>query len=403
MGVTVAIIGAGGRGRNYAGHMQEIGDDKIKITAVIEPIEARRLDTAKVHGVPEEMCFANEDDFYALGKVTDAVMISSMDRQHFYSLMKCMDLGYDILVEKPITINEEELNQIAAKQRETGSRIMVCHVLRYMNFFDRLKQLVDEKVIGEIVGIDHTEYIGNWHMGVSFVRGPWRNREITSPIALQKICHDFDILAWLLDSDYEQVYASGKLNYFKEENAPEGSTEKCVDCPHKNSCRYSCEKVYIDGGLRGWASHDHIWENAQTCIYKIPDNDVCDHIVALLKFKNGVDVTFTMTAFYDDSARYTRIFGTNGSIVADMHNNKITIKEFASSQQHEVNETVIYPGDSGPGHCTGDRGLVYEFEKFVKDKNYQGRTIIEQSFQSHFMSFDVEKSRATNTIVKNNR
>lgn len=403
MGVTVAMIGAGGRGTCYARHMKAIGDDKIKVTAVIEPIEGRRVATAKEHNVPAEMCFANEDEFYKLGKVADAVMIASMDREHYYSLMKCMDLGYDILVEKPITINEQELNDIAMKQKETGARIMVCHVLRYMNFFDRLKGLLDEKVIGDVIGIDHTEYIGNWHMGVSFVRGPWRNKEIASPIALQKICHDFDILTWLLDSDYESVYARGKLNYFKPENAPEGASEKCVDCMHKGTCRYSCEKVYIDGGLRGWASHDHIWENAQTCIYKIADNNVCDHIVALLAFKNGVDVTFTMTAFHDDSARYTRIFGTNGSIIADMHNNKIIIKEFVSSQKHEVKETVIYPGDAGEGHTCGDRGLAHEFEKFVRDKNYVGKTVVEQSFQSHFMSFDVEKSRVTNSIIKNER
>ncbi|MFV0254841.1 MAG: Gfo/Idh/MocA family protein [Erysipelotrichaceae bacterium] len=403
MSVTLAILGAGGRGKIYAKEMLYIGEEKIKITAVVEPIKPRLLYAKNAYGISDDMCFENEDEFYNLGKICDAVMITSLDKQHFYSLMKCMDLGYDILVEKPITINEDELDQIAQKQRETGARIMVCHVLRYMSFFEKLKGLIEKKVIGDVVGIDHTEYIGNWHMGVSFVRGPWRNSEITSPISLQKICHDFDIISWLLDSDYEKVYASGKLNYFKVENAPEDAADKCVDCKYKKTCRYSCEKVYIEGGLREWASHDHIWENAQTCIYKIPDNDVYDHIVALFKFKNGVDVTFTMTAFHSDSARYTRIFGTDGSIIADMHNNKIAIRQFASSLNHEVSEEILQVDEKLPGHFSGDIELVRDFTNFAGDDGYIGRTMVEQSFQSHYMSFDVEKSMQTDSVIKNER
>ncbi len=403
MGVTVALIGAGGRGCHYAEFMKQLGDDRIKITAVVDPIESRRLNAAKRHGISSEMVFASEDEFYKLGKVCDAAMVMSFDQDHHYSLLKCMDLGYDILVEKPITTSSEELIEISDKQKQTGARIMVCHVLRYMHYFERLKQLLDDKEIGDIVGIDHTEYIGHWHMGVSFVRGPWRNKEMASPISLQKICHDFDILAWLLDSDYDRVYASGKLNFFKEENAPAGATEKCNDCPHKETCVYAFDKVYNEGGLRGWVRTDEVMENAQTCIFKIPDNNVCDHLVGLLKYKNGVDVTFTMTAFHQHSARYMRIFGTTGSIIADVHKHTITIQKYVAYPEMEMEERVINPGHEAPGHFSGDKGLVAEFEKFVKDKNYQGRTIVEQSFQSHHMSFDVEKSRVNDEVVINER
>lgn len=402
MAVTVAMIGAGGRGTCYANYMKTM-EDKIKVTAIVEPRMDRLKKQGEYHEVAEDMLFLNEDDFYAKGKVVDAVMIASMDRQHFYSIMKCMDLGYDILVEKPITINEEELKQIDAKQKETGARVMVCHVLRYVPFFENLKDLLVKEEIGKTIGIDYTEYIGNWHMGVSFVRGQWRNDKEASPIILQKTCHDFDILAWLLDSDYEEVYSNGELKFFKPEFAPKGSTDKCVDCPHKDTCVYNFEKIYEEGGYKSWVGRPEVWENAQHCIFKIKDNNVCDHQVGLLKFKNGVDVTFTMTAFHQHSARYLRIFGTEGSIVADMYKNTIEITKYVAYPGLRKESRTVIPGNFEGGHGGGDKGVVEDFAKFVADKNHVARTIIDQSFQSHYMSFDMEQSRVTGEVVKNER
>ena len=52
---------------------------------------------------------------------------------------------------------------------------MVCHVLRYTPFYSRVKQLIDEGVLGDIVTIVHTEGLGNIHQSHSFVRGNWGN------------------------------------------------------------------------------------------------------------------------------------------------------------------------------------------------------------------------------------
>ncbi len=403
MSISVAIIGAGGRGCRYAQVMKDFGPSVVDFVAIVDPIEEKRSSAAKRFNVSDDMLFANEDDFYKLGKVCDAVMIMSMDQEHYYSLLKCIDLGYDILVEKPITTTEEELSEIANKQKKTGARIMVCHVLRYMAFYERLKQLISSKEVGEVVGIDYTEYIGHWHMALSFVRGPWRNSKQSSPIALQKTCHDFDILAWLLDSDYDRVYASGKLNFFKPENAPEGAADKCADCKYKDTCVYDSYSVYKIGGRDGAARTADVKENAKTCIFKIPDNDVCDHMTGLLKFKNGVDVTFTMTAFHQHSARFIRIFGTTGSMIADIHKKSITIEKFTAYPEMENEERVIHLEGERPGHFSGDIKMLREFIKFVEDKDYLGRTVVEQSFQSHFMSFDVETSRIEDVLVINNR
>jgi predicted dehydrogenase len=151
--------------------------------------------------------------------------------------MQALECGYDILLEKPISPDPRECVQIEQRATELGRTITVCHVLRYTNFFGTLKQIIDSGELGKVVAIKHSENIGNFHMAHSFVRGNWRNDLLSSPIILQKSCHDLDILLWLTGKHCTRVAAFGSLSYFRECNAPEGSAERCLNCAVAESCR----------------------------------------------------------------------------------------------------------------------------------------------------------------------
>ena len=71
-------------------------------------------------------------------------------------------------------------------------------------------------------------------MAHSFVRGNWRNSDESSPIILQKSCHDMDILSWLVDEECESISSFGELSFFNEENKPEGAADRCVNCNVKD-------------------------------------------------------------------------------------------------------------------------------------------------------------------------
>ncbi len=411
MSLKVAVIGAGARGQNAYGQYCLDFPEQINYVAAVDPRSEQLQKISKNHNIAKEMLFTDEDDFYKLGKVCDAVVIANMDKDHYYTILKCLDLGYDILLEKPITPSRSELQTIERKVAETGCKIMVCYVLRYTPFFKKLKDLIDEQAIGEVIGIDHTEYIGNYHMAHSFVRGNWRNSEQSSPIVLQKTSHDLDILTWLVESDYEEVYSYGKLNYFKPENAPTGATEKCINCPH-HDCRYNAQRFYLEPLPGGWANNvlakpthagvEQLLANTNygSCVYKIKDNDVCDHQVALIKFKNGVDVTFTVSAFHQNQSRFVRIMGTEGSIVANTYTNCIQITKLVKDSVSEQQVTEIYPEQVNSGHGGGDRLIMEDFVNFINIDDYQPRTDFKHALQSHYMAYDIEKSRVTNQVVK---
>lgn len=75
---------------------------------------------------------------------------------------------------------------------------------------------------------------------------------------MQKSCHDMDILAWLVDSDAKRISSYGDLTYFKEENAPANSADRCLDCKVAADCRFDARKAYLP--IRGqWRLQRFRW------------------------------------------------------------------------------------------------------------------------------------------------
>ena len=404
--IKVAVIGAGSRGRHAYGNYVLNNQDKIRYVAVVEPDINKRAALAKEHNINSEMCFEYEDDFFKLGKVCDAIIIAHQDKQHYETAIKALNLGYDILLEKPMTPDAFECIDLEECAKRNGVNLMVCHVLRYTEFYEKIKELVDEKVIGDLIGFDHKENIGHYHMAHSFVRGNWRNSEETSPLILAKTCHDMDIITWLVNDECTAVYSSGDLNYFKKENAPKESAKKCLECKLNEECIFSAKRIYLDNCRNIWPvntlcanpTYENVKEvldktNYGTCVWKVEDNDVCDNQVAVMEFKNGVRGTFTVTAFTHNQFRETMLFGTKGSIYADTRDNEIIVRKHGIDEYAESNIIVIKPKRIVGGHGGGDVGLMEDFINVVNGSGKEPRTSVKQSIQSHLMSYACEKSR----------
>ena len=120
------LIGGGKRGNTYTKLGKEL--DKFELIAVAEPIKIRREYIAKLHGIPENMCFESWEPLLELGKIADVAVIATMDRDHYAPTMKAIDLGYDILLEKPVSPVPEECEEIEAAAEAKGVQVLVCHV-----------------------------------------------------------------------------------------------------------------------------------------------------------------------------------------------------------------------------------------------------------------------------------
>ena len=405
--ITAVVLGAGSRGSIYAGYSKAYPGE-LQIVAVAEPREDRRAMLAEDLHLSGSQCFASWQELLARPKMADCAFVCTLDDDHVEPAIRAMELGYHILLEKPMSNTEEECRLIVDTATRTGRTLAVCHVLRYTPFYMTLKRLIDQGEIGEVTTINQIENVGYWHQAHSFVRGNWRNTRETSPMILQKSCHDMDILLWLMGKDCKRVQSFGSLRHFTPENAPEGAPKRCLEgCPQADACPYYAPRLYMDMRLTGWpvdvittdlseAGRRKALEEGPygRCVYHC-DNDVVDRQIVNLEFEGGAVATFTMTAFSADFSRQLKIFGTRGQITADMGTRQIVLHRFGEEKQ-------TIPLDEGllrSGHGGGDYGIMADFLHILRHGG-ESRTNARISLQSHLICFAAERSRTENIVVK---
>ncbi len=408
------VIGCGSRGKGYTAKALEM-DSKFEIVAIAEPIEERRRHLQKMTGVPDSMAFESWEPLLGLGKIADAAIIATMDRDHFAPAIEAMRIGYDLLLEKPAAPTPEECDILARTAEKFGRQVLVCHVLRYTPFFRALKSVIDSGKIGKVMNIQHIEGVGNVHQSHSFVRGNWGNCDRSTPMILQKSCHDMDILQWLVGKKCLEVHSFGTLSYFRSENAPVGAPEFCIEgCPEYDSCPYNAIKLYYDDKKNNWfrsaaaKMHEPTDEavldaikttNYGRCVFRA-DNNVVDHQVVNLLFEDDVMASFTMSAF-TKGGREIRIMGTKGELCAKMSSDTFTVYDFGTRQTEElkISDTVL--GDSiVGGHGGGDAGIMRSLYNLLSGVRDDGLSTIAISAETHKIAFAAEISRLQGRTVK---
>lgn len=413
---TVALIGAGRRGQGYTKRMAEM-PEKYRVVAVAEPVFSRRETVRKKHGIAPDMCFSSWEELLARPKLADLALICTMDEMHFAPAMRAIELGYDLLLEKPLSQTPEECAALAVAAKEKGVKVLVCHVLRYTPFFRKIRTLVAEGAIGTVQSVIHVEAVGNVHQSHSYVRGNWHSEKDTTPMLLAKSCHDLDILQWILDKPCRKVQSFGSLTHFRAEEAPEGAPVRCIDggCPVEETCPYSCKKLYLDdkendwfrgAATRGFAegespTDEEVLAALQNtdyglCVYRA-NNDVVDHQVVNMEFEGGVTVSFTMNAF-NRGGRYIRLFGTKGEMWAYAADDAIQIYTFEDRATRFVPVRETDESING-GHGGGDDGIVRELYDYLGD-DYQGFSAadVEISAKNHLIGFAAEAARHGGTV-----
>ena len=401
--MRVAVLGLGQRGTLYADIIRDKHSD-CEIVAVCDT-ETYRLTKAKeLYGVSDDMLFSNEQDFFEQGKIADVLLICTMDRAHYTQTVKAMELGYDVLLEKPMSPNEEECRDMISVAEKCGRKLAICHVLRYTPYYSEIKKRIVKGEIGQIVTISQTENVGYWHQAHSFVRGNFRNTQEASPMILQKCCHDLDIIRWLMDKSCRAVSSFGSLTYYTKENAPVGAAERCLDCTA--DCIYNAPKWYKSEQGKSWyvgtrLGIEDVDEGMRVlphgrCVFQC-DNDVVDHQVVNMLFEGGATAQLTMTAFSERNYRYIHIHGTAGEIVGDMEAGYFDVITFGKGTER-VDITGL--GIDLSGHGGGDIKLVRDFLDYVKG-NGDVLSSARASLESHLMAFTAEKSRKSGGQVFN--
>ena len=411
------IVGGGHRSLTYA-ELAKIEKDKMEIVGVVDPDDNRRKSIAKEFNIPEERCFKTVEELVEVPKFADAVINGTMDHIHVETTIPLLKAGYDVLLEKPFSVNEEEARRLVSAAEKYGRKIMVCFVLRYAPFYRRIKDLILADEIGEIINIQTSEYVSYHHMSTSHVRGKWNNSEkCHSSMLLAKCCHDLDIMMWLM-GETKPAYVSsfGCNKQFVKENAPENSGTSClVDCPLVEECLYSAKRIYIDHPDRWsfyvWDALEHI-ENPTiedkiellktspygVCAYK-SDNNVVDHQTVSVMFENGATGTHIMVGGTSYGTRSIHITGTKGVIKGDFEKGKFTLSKIDPRPECEHDDTIFDLKIDNDTHGGGDLDLVRDFVAYARGEQPSvSCTSITDSLSGHLVVFLADKSRENGGI-----
>ena len=407
--ITFAIAGFGDRGSTYAS-MQKLFPDRMKVVAVAD-INPEKVQKAKeLYGIKDELCFTSAEEMLAQDKLADVMVVSTMDRQHVNHAIPALEKGYNILMEKPISPDLQECKRIIEVAKHCPGKIIVCHVLRYTTFYNTLKSILDSKKIGDVVSVCANENVGYWHQAHSFVRGNWRNSDQTSPMILQKCCHDMDILIWLTGKRARYVSSYGNNYLFRAEKAPAGAAQRCMDCAVRAGCPYDAVRYYLESGrtsVRAGRVHwpinvldphptpENIEQALRTgpygrCVYHC-DNDVVDHQVVNIELDGGTTINFTMSAFTERCYRTIKVMGTHGCVEGNMDLSHLVWHDFfGHSEEMDLNVT----DGSMAGHGGGEAVMVKQFvELLASGRDDEMLSSVEHSIESHLVALLAERSR----------
>ena len=407
--MELALIGAGARGMIYSRYAYHILGDEI---VAVADRHTEKLERARREfGTPQNMLFTDPLALVQGVPEADALIVASMDRDHYAHAMAGLERGWHLLLEKPISPDPLECVKISRKAEEKNLSVTVCHVLRYSPFFIRIREILKSGRLGKIICIDHTENVGNFHMAHSFVRGNWRNSDLSSPIIMQKSCHDLDILLWLTGKRALKISSAGSLCFFKPENAPAGSTERCLDCPVAASCRFDARKAYLPV-IGSWPAEVLTQDQTEEgilkalregrygrCVFRC-DNNVCDHQTTLIEFEDGITAAFTLSGMTNRMCRTIHIMCENGELWGDDEKGEIRISSFRSNNVSGYEEEVIHIGAVSGDHSGGDQGLMEDFSAGLHGRREsESRSSVHRSVESHLMACAAEISRLTSQTV----
>lgn len=415
---SVAIIGCGSRGRDAYGRLFVSRKEQWEVVAICDVNEVNLNNAKEMFGLKGEACYKDEKEFFE-AKRADLLVIATQDKDHVRMAKQGLLLGYDILLEKPISKYKEELEELVALQKKTGRKVMVCHVLRYAPAFQKIKELIESGKLGKIMSINATEQVGYWHFSHSYVRGNWRNEKESSPIIMAKSCHDLDLLQDYIGAKCKTAYSVGGIKYFNKANKPEGAADRCQNCKYINTCPYSAENLYV----KRWKEENclkdcwpfnvvceeipnteerlrHAYENNPygRCVFEC-DNDVCDTQSCVFEFENGVIASFNLTGVTNRMGRKICVNGSLGFAELDETEGLLKIGIYGEGTEVIKEADLLKElGKDSFGHGGGDAMLLGDLYKMLSNESMP-RTSLENSVESHLMAIAAEESRKTGKAV----
>ncbi|MCF6177366.1 MAG: Gfo/Idh/MocA family oxidoreductase [Victivallaceae bacterium] len=326
----IGIVGCGHRMTGLATYI----NDKVEIRAICEPNAACIANFQKI--MPGDYHVTSDYDELLNMKDIDWVLIGSPNNVHKEHIVKAFEVGKHVFAEKPLATTLEDCVTICQAHEQSGKQFATGFVLRFSPHYRKIKELLDDGVIGDIVSFEFDECIPHYHGG-HIMKGWRRLKEISGGHIVEKCCHDIDLANWFVDSLATSVASFGGLNFFTPENS------------------HIVDEIGLNkDGRQAYSEWQHVTTEA-SCPFKTAKS-IIDNQVAIIEYRNGVRATFHASLNTGLPKRGFYICGTRGTLETEWYSGKILLQRIKHDSQ--IKDFSTLAATAVPGHGGGDEIIM---------------------------------------------
>ncbi len=218
-----ALVGTGSRARMYIDALTTMYRDSAELVALCDLSHVRmdwynRRIQNNAGLLPLPTYHAEQFEHMISETHPDTVIVTTMDATHHIYIAKAMELGCDVITEKPMTTDLEKMQAIFQAIERTGRSLRVGFNYRYSPAYTRFRELVMQGVVGKPLLVDFSWILDTSH-GADYFRRWHREKQNSGGLLVHKATHHFDLVNWWIDSYPLEVFAQGDLQFYGRKNA----------------------------------------------------------------------------------------------------------------------------------------------------------------------------------------
>ncbi|MCG8317905.1 MAG: Gfo/Idh/MocA family oxidoreductase [Cytophagales bacterium] len=310
--LKVTLVGTGVRGTSFWGKrlVEEYGDI-LEFVGLCDNNPGRLAYGKKYIGV-NCPTFTNFEEMVATTK-PDLVIVTTKDANHHEFIIKGLNMGCDVLTEKPLTIDEVKCQAILEAERKSNKNLIVGFNYRWSPYSTKIKELLMNGAIGKVTSVDFHWYLNTYH-GASYFRRWHGLRQEGGTLWVHKSTHHFDLLNWWLDSDPAEVFAYGALEHYGHNGPFRG--ENCRTCDYKKECKFHWDITKSKRSMELYVANEKYDGYVRdSCLFR-PEINIYDKMSAQIKYANDAIVNYSLTTYSPFEGWRIAFNGTKGRLEA---------------------------------------------------------------------------------------
>ena len=351
--LKVALVGTGSRGIGMWGKsmVETYAPEHVELVGLCD-LNPGRLAYAKEHIGVDCPTYAHTDFGRMIEETRpDSVIVTTVDGTHHRYIIEAMELGCDVISEKPLTTEAEYAQAIIDAQAKTEKDLIATFNVRYIPTMAHIKQLLIDERVGRITSVDFHWYL-DIHHGASYFRRWHGITEHSGTLLVHKASHHFDVLNWWLNSEPATVFAHGDLTYYGQNN--DFRAKNCRTCPHTSDCDFYWDMTRDARSMKLYADNEHHDGYLRDgCVWR-EEIDIYDRMSVQIVYANGVSVSYSLSAFLPYEGFRIAFNGTKGRLETWIQYRQPWPRE--AYDEIRITDNFGYTELARVPHATGDHG-----------------------------------------------